>query len=306
MRRTAMRKCRNPPGASCPKWISEHLRSSSYPEYFQEWFILPKAPSFSAVVPPRKARLSDAIAEQIEGLIASGELKPGYSLPSERDLSKQLDVSRPSLREALLILESRGLVQARRGGGYDVTDVTGPIITDPLVHLLQRHPSTIDDILELRHGLECIAAQFAALRASDADVKTLGNLVATMRKRKGEFDPFEDADRDADFHMAVAEASHNLALVHVTRGLFNLMRINMLRSREALYHQQDNVGLLDEQHAEIVKAIAARDPAAARKAANLHLSFVQASLREVAALEATKPATRSGRVAAKQGEVSGE
>jgi GntR family transcriptional repressor for pyruvate dehydrogenase complex len=115
--------------------------------------------SFSAVVQPRRARLSDTIAEQIEGLIASGELKPGDNLPPERDLSKQLDVSRPSLREALLVLESRGLLQARRGGGYCVTDVTAPIITDPLVHLLQRHPSTVDDVLELRHGIECIAAQ---------------------------------------------------------------------------------------------------------------------------------------------------
>lgn len=224
-------------------------------------------------------------------MIASGALKPGFSLPSERDLSKQLDVSRPSLREALLILESRGLLQARRGGGYDVTDVTGPIITDPLVHLLQRHPSAIDDILELRHGLECIAAQFAALRATDKDIKKLGSLVASMRKRKGEFDPFEDADRDADFHMSVAEASHNLALVHVTRGLFNLMRINMLRSREALCHQAENVALLDEQHAQIAKAIAARDPAAARAAANIHLSFVQASLREAAVKERRKSAS---------------
>lgn len=261
-----------------------------------------RTPSFRAVVQPRRARLSDAIAEQIEGLIADGELKPGDGLPSERDLSSQLDVSRPSLREALLILESRGLLQARRGGGYSVTDVTGPIFTDPLVHLLQRHPSTVDDVLELRHGLECISAQFAALRATDANIKKLNGLVTSMRKKKGEFDPFEDADRDADFHMAVAEASHNLALVHVTRGLFNLMRINMLRSREVLYHQQDNVALLDEQHAEIVKAIAARDPAAARKAAYLHLSFVQASLREVSAQEAAKPGVRSKRVSARRDE----
>ena len=257
-------------------------------------------PSFRAVVQPRRARLSDAIAEQIEGLIANGELRPGDTLPSERDLSSQFDVSRPSLREALLVLESRGLVQPRRGGGYSVTDVTGPIITDPLVHLLQRHPSTVDDILELRHGLECISAQFAALRATDADIKKLSGLVTRMRKRKGEFDPLEDADRDADFHMAVAEASHNLALVHVTRGLFNLMRINMLRAREALYHQQDNVVLLDAQHAEIVKAIAARDPAAARKAANLHLSFVQASLREAGESETRKSGLRSKRTSVRQ------
>ena len=83
--------------------------------------------------------------------------------------------------------------------------------------------------------------------------------------------------------MAIAETSKNVALVHVMRGIFNLMRINMLRSREVLYRQPGNVVLLDEQHAAIVKAIVARDHDAARAAANLHLSFIQASLREIAA-----------------------
>lgn len=236
---------------------------------------------FSAVSQPRRHRLSDSITEQIERLIVQGELIPGDALPSERDLAKQLGVSRPSLREALLLLESRGLVQARRGGGFDVTDVTGPTITDPLVHLLQRHPETIDDVLELRHGLECVAAYFAAIRATDADAKRLKEMSATMKRRRAERDPLEDADLDADFHMAIAEASHNVALVHVMRGIFNLMRSNMMRSREVLYRQAGNVLLLDEQHAAIVRAIIARDHDAARAAANLHLSFIQASLREI-------------------------
>ena len=86
-------------------------------------------PSFRAVPHVRRPRLSDTITDQIEDLIAGGKLKPGDRLPAERDLAQQLDVSRPSLREALLILESRGLLQARRGGGFSVTDVTAPTIT---------------------------------------------------------------------------------------------------------------------------------------------------------------------------------
>lgn len=238
---------------------------------------------FSAVTAPRRQRLSHSITEQVERLIVEGMLKPGDALPSERDLAKQLGVSRPSLREALLVLESRGLVQAKRGGGFGVTDVTGPTITDPLVHLLQRHPSTIDDVLELRHGLECVAAYFAAIRATDADAKRLREMSVAMKRRRATRDPLEDADLDVDFHMAIAEASHNVALVHVMRGIFNLMRSNMMRSREVLYRQPGNVVLLDEQHAAIVKAIVARDHDAARAAANLHLSFIQASLREIAA-----------------------
>jgi len=247
---------------------------------------------FRTVTPPRRQRLSDSITEHVERLIVDGRLKPGDPLPSERDLAKHLGVSRPSLREALLVLESRGLVQARRGGGFGVTDVTGPTITDPLVHLLQRHPSTIDDVLELRHGLECVAAYFAAIRATDADAKRLREMSVTMKRRRALRDPLEDADLDVDFHMAIAEASHNVALVHVMRGVFNLMRSNMLRSREVLYRQPENVALLDEQHAAIVKAIVARDHDAARAAANLHLSFIQASLREIAAPAKKRTAVR--------------
>jgi GntR family transcriptional repressor for pyruvate dehydrogenase complex len=127
-----------------------------------------------------------------------------------------------------------------------------------------------------------VAAYFAAIRATDADARRLKEFLTTMRRRRGERDPMQDADLDVDFHMAIAEASHNVALVHVMRGIFNLMRSNMMRSREVLYRQPENVSLLDQQHAEIVKAIVARDRDAARAAANLHLSFIQASIREIA------------------------
>lgn len=246
---------------------------------------------FNTITPPRRQRLSTAITDHVEQLIVAGKLKPGDPIPPERDLAKQLGVSRPSLREALLVLESRGLLQARRGGGFGVTDVTAPTITDPLVHLLQRHPDTVDDVLELRHGLECVAAYFAALRASDDDAKRLKRMAAAMSRRGTTRDPLEDADLDADFHMAIAEASHNVALVHVMRGIFNLLRSSMVRSRELLYTQADNVRLLDGQHAKLVEAIAAHDAVAARDAANLHLSFIQASLRELS----PEPAKRGTR-----------
>lgn len=254
---------------------------------------------FSAVAAPRRQRLSDTIAEQIEQMIVNGTLKPGDALPVERQLSVQLGVSRPSLREALLLLESRGLLQAKRGGGFGVTDVTAPTFTDPLVHLLQKHPSAVDDVLELRHGLECTAAFFAAQRATDADAARLIDMAAKMKERRTTRDAMDDADLDVDFHMAIAEASHNVALVHVMRGIFNLMRMNMLRTREALHHDRDNMILLDDQHEAIVKAIALRDPVAARSAANLHLSFVQTSLRESASIEKRKLTAIGGSVVSK-------
>jgi GntR family transcriptional regulator, transcriptional repressor for pyruvate dehydrogenase complex len=164
-------------------------------------------------------------------------------------------------------------------------------MTDPLVHLMQGHPSTVDDILELRHALESVAAYFAAQLVTDADAKRLCDLAAAIKRRRSVRDSLEDADLDLDFHMAVAEASHNLALLHVTRGIFDLMRINVLHAREALHHDRDNAILLDERHGEIVRAIVARDSAAARAAANLHLRFLQTSLREAAAATVRKRTT---------------
>ena len=92
---------------------------------------------FTAVQP---TSVTDAIVEQIEGLILNGVLKPGERLPAERELAQRLQVSRPSLREAILKLEGKGLLVGRRGGGSFVADVVAPTITEPLVHLLKNHP----------------------------------------------------------------------------------------------------------------------------------------------------------------------
>ena len=118
-------------------------------------------------------KVSDSIVSQIEEMILDGVLKPGDRLPPERELAQKLEVSRPSLREAIVVLEARGLLQARRGGGTYVCDLVAPTVMDPLIHLLQRRPETTFDILELRVALEEIAAYFAASRSNDLDRQIL-------------------------------------------------------------------------------------------------------------------------------------
>ena len=120
-----------------------------------------------------------------------------------------------------------------------------------------------------------------------------------MKRQSRKIESADMVDLDVDFHMAIAEASHNVALVHVMRGIFNLMRINILRAREAMYHQEDALGLLDEQHIAIAEAIADRDPVAARAAANVHLSFTQVSLRELGRAAARAPGRAGAKTRAK-------
>jgi len=235
--------------------------------------------NFETIKPPK---ISDSIVQQIEQSIMDGVLRPGEKLPPERELAQQLNVSRPSLREALLKLEAKGLLQARRGGGTFVTDVVGPILTDPLVHLLKTHPEATYDILELRHALEEVAAYFAAVRSTEADREILRHRLAILETIHDEVhDPLRDAEADTEFHLAIADASHNIALMHIMRGLFNLLRSSICRSLERLHMQIGNYEIVQDHHRQILQGIIQRDPEAARAAAHLHLSFVEKTLREM-------------------------
>lgn len=234
---------------------------------------------YETINPPK---VSDAIVDQIEQLILEGVLKPGERLLPERELAQQLNVSRPSLREAITMLKSRGLLQSRRGGGNFVVDVIAPALTDPLIELLKNHPKAMFDVLELRHALEEVAAYFAALRATDADREILRCRFAELEEiQRGEREPQRDAVVDANFHLAIADASHNVALIHVMRGLFNLLLGNICRSLERLYTRESSYTLVHSQHQAILKAVLERDPEAARQAAHVHLTFVETTLREL-------------------------
>jgi GntR family transcriptional repressor for pyruvate dehydrogenase complex len=237
-----------------------------------------KASPYRLVATPQRPRLSDSISSQIEELVVRGVLRPGEVLPPERALAQQFGVSRPSLREALLRLEARGLLRVARGGGFAVTDVTAPTLTDPLVHLLQKYPTAEQDVLELRHGLELVAAHHAAKRATAADRKMLRERFGATARPRGRRDPLQAAQADAEFHVALAEASHNVALIHVMHGLYNLLRTSMLHAWQIAYTEPDSARALQEQHAHLLDAVLAGDAGTARDAAHLHLSYVRETL----------------------------
>ncbi len=234
---------------------------------------------FETINPPKVA---DVIVNQIEQLILEGVLKPGERLPPERELAQKFNVSRPSLREAITTLKSRGLLQSRRGGGSYVVDVIAPGLTNPLIELLKNHPKAMFDVLELRHALEEVAAYFAALRATGADREILQRRFAELEAiQKGKHEPQHDAVVDAGFHLAIADASHNVALIHVMRGLFDLLLSHINRSLERLYTREDNYVIIHSQHQAVLEAVLKRDPEAARQAAHVHLAFVETTLREL-------------------------
>ena len=210
-------------------------------------------------------RLYRQIAEQLRGLIRAGEYPVGSRLPAERDLAAQLKVSRPSVREALIVLEVEGLVEVRMGSGITVI-ATEPA---PSARRVEGELSPFE-IIRARQLIECeLAALAAASRNAASIARGLREAVALMeadiaRERM----PIRG---DRLFHVRVAEASDNSALLRVVTELYDernnplFERLGRHFERAATWRQAV------AEHRAVVSAIAAKDPARARTAMHEHL-----------------------------------
>ena len=224
------------------------------------------------------------LTHAIESLIAERGLKPGARLPGERALAAELKVSRPTLREALRHLASQGRLVTRRGGGSFVAppEQAHPVAhaLAPLIEMPEGEPGFWRDVMEIRKSLEPDTAYHAALRAGEEDLKrmewTLHHVCASV-----EADAATQARADAQFHMAIAEASHNAVLRQVMAGLFDLLRQSISQSLERLYLIPRTAQVLDDQHRAIATAIRDGRAEDARDAARQHLDFVEQTLRQI-------------------------
>ena len=152
------------------------------------------------------AKLSQAVVRQIERLILQGILKPGERLPSERDLSERMAVSRPSLREAIATLEEAGLLVTRPGSGIYVADVQGSAFSPALITLFSTHDEAVADYLAFRRDMEGLAAERAARLGSASDLQVIDTIFRKMDEASPRRDPSEEARLDTEFHMAIIEA----------------------------------------------------------------------------------------------------
>lgn len=229
----------------------------------------------------QQEKVSDGIARQIEAQIVAGALCPGERLPSERELASQFAVSRPSVREAIQKLIARGFLERRRGGGTLVSSQFGTSFTDPLLELLGERPETCYDLLEFRHALEGIASYHAAQRANDTDREIIRHRYARLVEAYAQEDYEAEARADVDFHLSIAEASHNVVLLHVMRSLFELLHRSIALSFQQIYRAPSARRTIPEQHAAILRAVLDGDAEAARERACEHIDYVRRSLDEL-------------------------
>ena len=232
---------------------------------------------FQKVTPEK---LSSAVTRQIELLVLRGILRPGERLPAERDLADKLGVSRPSLREAVAELQNKGLISARAGAGIFVADVLGNAFSPALIRLFADHSEAVFDYLSFRRDLEALAAERAAQLASDADLEVIQTVFDRMEAAHARPNPRNEAQLDAEFHMAILEASHNVVMLHMMRSMFQLLREGVFYNRQVMFRRRTTRSALLDQHRAMNTALQARDPDAARTAVEAHLNFVENALRD--------------------------
>lgn len=224
-------------------------------------------------------KLALAVVRQIELLILRGILRPGERLPSERELAERFDVSRPSLREAVAELHVRGLLVTRPGSGMYVDDSIAAHYPPALLRLFSTHDEAVFDYIAFRRDIEGIAAERAARSASDTDLRIVDSVFRRMEAAQGQRTGKEDAALDAEFHMAIIEASHNVVLLHMMRGMFDLLAEGVFFNRQVMFRQRATRESLLDQHRAINEALQARAPGQARAAVEAHLDFVEQALR---------------------------
>ncbi|HEY8477993.1 MAG TPA: FadR/GntR family transcriptional regulator [Chloroflexota bacterium] len=214
----------------------------------------------------RKTRLYEEVMAQLAELIRQGQLKPGDRLPSERELSERMQVSRTVVREALRALELRGLVVSRPGAGTFIVDGTAEALVRALTHL------ALEDIFELRMLLEPSIAALAAQRATPEDIQRLESVLQQQEQqvREGR----SGAEADATFHSLLAEATHNRALLRLGAALMDVLAPS--RNERLQTPQRVQQSLLS--HRRILSAIKAGNPDEAREAMQDHIRRVDVAL----------------------------
>ena len=225
-------------------------------------------------------KLSHGVISQIELLILRGILHPGERLPSERELSERFGVSRPSLREAVAELQRRGLLESRPNAGIFVGDVLGSAFSPALIELFASHEEAVSDYIDFRRDMEGLAAERAARHGSDTDLEVIDTIFAKMEAAHQKRDPTTEAALDADFHMAIIEASHNVVMLHMMRSMYELLRQGVFYNRQMMFRNRMTRDQLLDQHRAINTALQARDAAATREAVGQHMDYVRQSMTD--------------------------
>lgn len=230
---------------------------------------------FEKITQSRFKKKSSFIADQILGMINSGVFKAGSKLPSERAITEQMGVSRPSLREAISALQIVGILESRPGDGtYVSTPVATEDLTSRALSVLEECDSPFEN-MQARRALEIGAVQLAIQVATDADITALKKAweEKCIRGRRGDLEDYLRYGKE--FHLAIARATKNRVIEAIMEKLLDMTIQPLWVSMRREYFLKDlsRIELMLDIHDRIVQAITRRDTAAAVRELEIHFDL---------------------------------
>ena len=222
------------------------------------------------VVPIQKKRVSEKIVQELKALLESGHLTPGCKLPPERELCVMLNVSRPSLREALRALGMIGVIENRQGDGTYLATSSSEWSGEALSMMLLIHKGALQDIFEARESLEVTAAKLAAQRRTPEDLKAMEAALETMRRKFNTTAAYIKAD--LNFHQTVVTATRNPVIIDLMNKLYKLL----IPTRDLIYRHHQLTGLNVDRdfhfHESLFENIKSQDADAASQVMGAHMA----------------------------------
>lgn len=221
-------------------------------------------------IPVKQSKIYEQIAAQIEQVILSGELRSGDRLPTERELAVQFGASRTAVREAMKLLEQKGLVEMRPGRGTHVIDGTSAAMRDSLGLMMRvgQFGSSVS-LVELREILEPEIAALAAARAGNEEIAAMREAVRIMDESLADATAFIQADND--FHRALAAGSKNVLILALLDSIVDMLS----EQRTLIFSVEGGPQRGQHHHKLILDAVERHDSDAARAAMRAHLRQVR-------------------------------
>jgi GntR family transcriptional repressor for pyruvate dehydrogenase complex len=224
--------------------------------------------------PIRRLRTHEQVLAAIEDQILKENLRIGDRLPSERELAELLGVSRPSVREALRVLEWMGVIAAGVGSGKDAGSIIQARSTEAFTRLLRIHLAlsnfSLDDVVGIRTTLEAAAAETAATQATPADLERLERILDRMADQA--LAPLDFNELDTEFHVGIAVASGNRLIAELMQSLRDVMKNEMIHAFDMLGpNWRRSSARLMAEHREVLTAISTNQGAAAAAAVTRHI-----------------------------------
>ena len=218
--------------------------------------------------PISRKKTYELVAERLVAEISERRLRPGDALPTERQLTQEYRVGRSSVREALRMLESQGLIESQGSGMFAVAAFRNPL-NQSFSLLLSLDLSNMRELYEIRTLLEGELAALAAERRSDEDLGRM--LTALQAMRDGLESESRYIDADLRFHLAIADATQNRFALHMMQALRELFH----RALTSVYKIPGSPATSLEQHTLILDAITGGHPDEARRRMQEHLVHVE-------------------------------